>query len=284
MNDFPFRSHFLDVDGRRVHYVDEGRGHTVVFFHGNPTWSYAWRRLIERLKPRYRVIAFDHLGCGLSDKPQDYDYRLSDHIRNARRLVDEVTEGPLTFVLHDWGGPIGLGCAAAFPDRVKRAVLLNTAAFSVGKLPWRLSLCRAPGLGAFAVRGLNGFARAATWMATEKGLAPETKRMFLLPYDSYANRIATHRFVQDIPLDEWHPSWSTLREVEASLASWRERPTALVWGGKDWVFHRGFFDEWRRRLPFAEAHWLESAGHYVMEDAADEVGALVDGFLARTDA
>lgn len=281
--DFSFAPHYFGPPGRRMHYIDEGTGSPLLFVHGNPTWSYYWRTLLGALRSKYRVIAPDHLGCGLSDKPQDDPYRLAGHIKNLTALVDHLGLEKVTLVVHDWGGPIGLGFARLRPERIKRLVIFNTAAFSTGKLPWRLSACRIPGLGAVAVRGLNGFARAATWMATSKGLSPEVKRMYLKPYNSYRNRIATHRFVVDIPLTSDHPSWNTLDSIDRSVRLLQDRPTALIWGGQDWVFHKAFFDEWRRRLPGAEAHWLEDAGHYVVEDASERIVPLVSEFLERTD-
>jgi len=130
-DEYPFDSHWLDLDGVRMHYVDEGPrdAETILCVHGNPTWSFIWRHLIADQSRERRVIAVDHIGCGLSDKPQDYPYRLEQHIANLRRLVETLDLRNVTLVGHDWGGCIGMGAAGEIPDRFSRFVLLNTGAF-----------------------------------------------------------------------------------------------------------------------------------------------------------
>ena len=280
--EFSFRRNFFEVGGHKLHYVDEGRGPTLVFLHGNPTWSYYWRSLLAALRSQYRVIAPDHLGCGLSDKPQDWDYVLRNHVANTTALLDHLGVKDVTLCLHDWGGAIGMGYAVARPSVAMRFVLFNTAAFTSKEMPLRLSLCRVPGFGKLSIQGLNAFAWGATWMATAKGLSREVRREYLRPYDSFRNRIATYRFVQDIPLSPRHRSWGELRRIEDGLGQFRDRPMTLLWGGRDWVFHKGFLDEWRRRFPRAESHLFEDAGHYVVEDAGERIVPLVRSFLERT--
>src|SRR3989338_6551111 len=117
---YPFESHFLDLEGVRYHYVDEGRGEPVVLLHGNPTWSFYYRRLILDLRQRYRVIAPDHIGCGFSDKPQRYAYTLEQHIANGQALIERLGLARIALVMHDWGGAIGMGSATRHPDTVAR--------------------------------------------------------------------------------------------------------------------------------------------------------------------
>ena len=160
---YPFTSHFIEVDGHRLHYLDEGPRDAPVWLclHGNPTWSFYWRSMILAFRDRYRMIALDHLGCGLSDKPQDWPYRLDGHIRNVQAFATALDLRGITLAVHDWGGAIGCGFAVREPDRVARLVITNTAAFPSPRIPLRIAVCRIPGFGALAVRGLNGFARAA---------------------------------------------------------------------------------------------------------------------------
>jgi haloalkane dehalogenase len=224
--EYPFTSRHLDLDGVRYHYVDEGPrdGEPILFVHGNPTWSFYWRHAIARFSDRFRCIAVDHVGCGFSDKPAKYDYRLAQHVSNLERLAQHLQLERITLALHDWGGPIGLGFAARQPQRIARLLLLNTSAFTGMRAPWRIRICRAPGLGALAVRGLNAFAVAATVMALERRerMTPTVRRGYLAPYDSFANRIATLRFVQDIPLSPAHPSWAELARILLPLSSIQE--------------------------------------------------------------
>ncbi len=287
---YPFTSHFHEVPGGRLHYVDEGptgeppgapsgRG-PVLCVHGNPTWSFYWRNVVKELSGAHRVVAVDHLGCGLSDKPEAGPYRLADHIARLESLVLALDLRDITLLMHDWGGAIGMGVAARHPERIARIGVFNTAAFPSARMPARIAACRIPGLGALGVRGLNGFAGAATFMATEKGLDPAVKAGLLAPYDSWKNRVAVLRFVEDIPMDPSHPSWGTLLEVEAGLAKFAEKPVLIGWGEKDWCFTPAFRQDWERRFPGAEVHKLADAGHYVIEDAWDALAPLLRAFAA----
>lgn len=287
--EYPFSPRFFEhppgtrAAGALQHYLDEGprAKHALLFVHGNPTWSFAFRRAIAALRGTQRCVAVDHLGCGLSDKPADFPYQLEAHVENLERLVLALGLERVTLVLHDWGGPIGLGFARRQPERIQRLFLSNTAAFPLGDaLPLRLAACRWPGFGALAVRGLNGFARAATWMAVERPLAPLVKRGYLLPYDSWANRVATHRFVLDIPLAPSHPSWAELQAIAQALPLFAERAVHLLWGARDWVFTTSFRDEWQRRFPRASATTFEDAGHYLFEDRAADYVAELARFVA----
>lgn len=273
--EYPFTPRFFEhpassaAAGALQHFVDEGprTRDAIVFVHGNPTWSFAFRRALAALRPARRVIAVDHLGCGLSDKPARFPYRLEAHVENLERLLLALELERVTLVLHDWGGPIGLGFARRHPAEIVRLVLCNTVAFPLaGALPLRLSACRWPVVGKLAVRGLNAFALAATRMAVEKPLAPLARRGYLLPYDSWRNRIATHEFVADIPLAPGDPSWDELVAIESALASFRARPVHLLWGARDWVFTERMLAEWRRRFPEASVARFEHAGHYLFED------------------
>jgi haloalkane dehalogenase len=277
---YPFQSHYLDVGGHKLHYVDEGAGRPVLCVHGNPTWSFMWREVVKALRGTHRVVAPDHLGCGLSDKPQDWPYRLRGHIDNLERLVLALDLRDVTLVVHDWGGAIGMGLAGRQPDRIARIAVMNTAAFPSRAMPWRIAACRIPALGPLAVRGLNGFAGAAVHMATERGLAPDVRDGYLAPYDTWANRIATLRFVQDIPMSDAHPSMATLKEVEAGLSRLADKPMLIAWGEKDWCFTPAFRAEWERRFPRARVVRFEDAGHYVIEDARERVVELLGELAA----
>jgi cis-3-alkyl-4-acyloxetan-2-one decarboxylase len=283
--EYPFASHRFSLDGLRYHFIDEGPRDAapLLYVHGNPTWSFAWRNLIRALSPEYRCLAVDHMGCGMSDKPQQYEYTLETHIANLSAFVEALDLRNITLVAHDWGGCIGMGAAGRMPDRFSRFVLMNTAAFRSTRMPFRIAVCRWPVLGALGVLGLNLFARAALTMAANKRkLSAEVRHGLLAPYDSWAHRIAIHRFVQDIPLSAEHPSYGTLVEVEASLVRQTGKPMLLAWGMRDWCFTPAFLAEWRQRFPRAEVAEFSGAGHYVFEDEPAGLAAAVRGFLGRT--
>jgi len=279
---YPFSSNFASTDAGRMHYLDEGDGSPVVMLHGNPTWSFMYRDLIAELSPSHRVVCPDHIGCGLSEKPQDWSYRLRGHIDNLEVLLDQHLKlDTFSLVLHDWGGAIGMGYAVRHPERIDRIVVLNTAAFLLTRCPWRIRVCRTPILGALAIRGLNVFARAACSMAVARGkrLPGQVRQGFLHPYDSWANRIATQRFVQDIPLRPRHPSWDDVAQIQKRLHDLRNRPMLICWGDQDFCFNSHFLAMWQQYFPEADVHRFADAGHYVLEDAGERILPMVKTFL-----
>lgn len=279
--EYPFESRFFNKDGMQYHYIDEGEGEPLLMVHGNPTWSFAWRNFVRDLSPRYRVIAVDHIGCGFSDKPQGYHYRLEQHVDNLCSLIEHLDLQKITLVAHDWGGAIGMGAATALPDRFSRFVLSNTAAFRFHKIPWRIAVCRIPLFGKIAIRGFNLFARSAIKMTVAKPerMTEAVKAGYLAPYDSWENRIATLKFVEDIPLKPKHSSYETLVDIEEGLAQFQSHPMLLVWGEQDWCFTLEFLEEFQKRFPQAETLSLPDAGHYVFEDAHEQILPRLNQFL-----
>jgi cis-3-alkyl-4-acyloxetan-2-one decarboxylase len=282
---YPFDSHYLQRPAGRLHYVDEGTGTPVVMVHGNPTWSFYYRNLILRLRGQNRCIALDHMGCGFSDKPsvKEYDYQLDSRIEDLTALLDEVVpEGQIDLVVHDWGGAIGFGWATAFAHRIRRLIVLNTAAFPNPKdmgLPFTLWLIRNTPLGKLLVQGGNAFAVGATRMAVMKPMPAALRAAYIAPYDSWDNRLATFEFVKNIPLQAKDEGFDTLERMASGLAQFESTPTLLCWGAKDFVFDDAFLDEWRRRLPSAEVVYYPDAGHYILEDECESVCDRVEAFL-----
>lgn len=281
---YPFASHYHREPGMgaRMHYLDEGSGHPLLMVHGNPTWSFYYRDLVRAFWKSHRVVVPDHVGCGLSDKPQKYPYTLAQHIANLESLVLELDLRDITLVVHDWGGPIGLGVAGKHPDRFKRLVIMNTAAFTSDRMPFLLRLARVPVLGSLLIRGLGAFSQGvlATGVARPDRLSRAARRGFLFPYSNWHDRVANLRFVQDIPMDRSHPSYATLASVEERLAYLTHLPTTLIWGEKDWVFTPHFLKRFQRYFPHAEVQRLAWAGHLVAQDASPEVIAFLKEFIS----
>jgi cis-3-alkyl-4-acyloxetan-2-one decarboxylase len=285
---YPFNSHFLDLAGIRMHYLDEGGGEPVVMLHGNPTWSFYYRNLVLALRDSHRCIVPDHIGCGLSGKPDDakYEYSLRRRAEDVEALLDRLAiKQDINLIVHDWGGMIGMVYATRHPERIKRLVILNTAGFRLPptkKLPRSLWWCRNTPLGPLLVRGLNAFARgAARYCVTRRPMSEEVRAGYLVPYDSWRNRVAVLRFVQDIPLRPGDRGYDLVTEVESNLHRLKDTPMLICWGDKDFVFDEHFLVEWTRRFPNAEVHRFADAGHYVLEDAGGEIAALVRQFLTR---
>ena len=277
---FPFQSREHRVSGGVMRYVDEGPrdADPILCVHGNPTWGFHFRRVIERFADRHRVIAVDHLGCGRSDKPPrgEFGYRLADHRDNLASLVQSLDLRRIHLIAHDWGGAIGTSVAVAYPDRFAGVALMNTAAFPPPYVPRRIAACRWPVVGTPMVRGLNAFARAATFMTTARGpLPPDVKRGYLAPYDDWSNRVAVDAFVRDIPMHPSHPTHAVLAGLERDLSKLSDKPIALIWGMLDWCFRPECLRRFEVIWPHADVTRIDDAGHYAIEDAPEEVlGAL----------
>lgn len=271
-----------------MHYLDEGPRDAapIVMCHGNPTWSFYFRTLIPELSRDHRVIVPDHIGCGLSDKPQDYAYTLAQHIENLEALIAHLDLQAITLMVHDWGGGIGMGYATRHPKTIERFVIFNTSAFYLPAIPGVLKLARSPGLGEFLLRGLNAFAGLAVWLGVvnRQRMTRDVRHGYLAPYNSWHNRIAIYRFVQDIPVTADHPTRATVNAIDARLHVFRDHPMLIIWGAKDFVFTvDDFLAGWRARFPDADVHILEDAGHYVVEDAHQRILPLVRAFLSSAD-
>lgn len=275
-----------------MHYVDEGptaKGNatetaaTILAVHGNPTWSFYYRSIVSRFRESARVLAVDHIGCGWSDKPQDYPYTLAQHTSNLVQFLDRLDLRDLILVVHDWGGAIGLGAAVQRPDRFAKILILNTAAFPPPYIPLRIAACRWPWIGTAAMRYGNLFARAAIWMAIDRlpRLSPTARDGLLAPYNSYKNRVAIDRFVHDIPMHPSHPTYAVLEKLEQDLSVLASKPIHFLWGMKDWCFVPPCMERLQRSFPNATRTELSDVGHYVMEEAPDEVEGALRQLLAK---
>ena len=283
---YPFPGRVVDVYGHKIHYLDEGKGETVVMVNGNPTWSFYFREVVKALRGSYRCLVPDHIGMGLSDKPGDdrYAYTLKSRVDDLETFLEKLApSGPVTLVVHDWGGMIGMGWAVRHPERVARIVAHNTGCFRLPKempFPWPLALSRTP-LGALLIRGGNAFAVAAAKSCTSKKRLPkELQAAYIAPYGSWRDRIATLRFVQDIPLKPGDPAWGEVVAIEEALPKLKGVPVFLPWGTRDWVFGPAFLKGWQERFPQAEVKRFDDCGHYLLEDAP-EVPSLIADFLKR---
>lgn len=285
---YPFNGKYLTLkSGARLHYLDEGAGAPVVMLHGNPSWSFYYRNLALAMRDGNRVIVPDHIGCGLSDKPGDdkYEYTLKNRVDDLDFLLDSLgLKENVTLVMHDWGGMIGSAWAVRHPERVAKLVILNTGGFFLpgGKsFPAALRLCRTP-LGALLIRGFNAFAAGAAWTGCKRRrMSGALRRAFTAPYNNWANRIATLRFVEDIPLAPGDRAYALVDMTQNKLDSLTGLPMLICWGLKDFVFDVHFLEEWRRRFPAALVHSFPDCGHYILEDAAGEVIPLVKDFIQK---
>jgi haloalkane dehalogenase len=288
---YPFESQWLNVAGNRMHFLDEGPPDApiILMVHGNPTWSFYYRNLVLALRDRYRCIVPDHIGCGLSDKPGDaeYPYTLARRISDLGALMDHLqAETPVHLIVHDWGGMIGFGWAVEQAGRIGNMVIANTAAFPLPaqkKLPAALWLVRNTKLGALLVQGLNAFSGLAARVAFKKPVSEEVRKAYTGPYDSWDNRIATLRFVQDIPLKPGDSGYDIVQATEAGLSNFTDKPCLLVWGEKDFVFDLHFLNRWKAIFPHAEVLSYADCGHYIFEDAGPALTRAIGDFLDKNE-
>ena len=268
---FPFESRSFDMKGCDYRYVDEGDGDPLLMIHGNPSWSFLFRSVISELRDDCRVVAPDHLGFGLSDKPYEFPYRLETLIDYLENFVLGLDLKNITLLVHDWGGPIGLGAAIRHSERFKRLIITNTAAFADSKIPWRIAAGKIPWLGRRLIVDLNLFLLAAIRMTVVKPLPREVREAYLFPFKDRKSRISIAKFVEDIPISPQHPSIDVLLGIEHGLWMFRNKPVAIIWGMRDWCFTPHFLERWIDVFPHAEVLELKNAGHWLFEDAPEEI-------------
>ncbi|WP_349793025.1 alpha/beta fold hydrolase [Xanthomonas sp. WHRI 7064] len=292
---YPFTPQRLEVrPGIAMSYLDEGPrdGEVVVMLHGNPSWSYLWRHLVSGLSDRYRCIVPDHIGMGVSDKPDDapdaqprYDYTLQSRVDDLDTLLRHLgITGPVTLAVHDWGGMIGFGWALSHHAQVKRLVITNTAAFPLPPekpMPWQIAMGRHWGPGEWFIRTFNAFSSGASWFGVSRRMPADVRRAYVAPYDNWRNRISTIRFMQDIPLSPADQAWSLLERSAQALPSFADRPAFIAWGLRDICFDKHFLAGFRNALPNAEVTAFDDANHYVLEDKHEVLVPAIRAFLER---
>ena len=286
--DYPFTPKRLDVrPGIAMSYLDEGPrdGEIVVMLHGNPSWSFYWRHLVSGLSDTYRCIVPDHVGMGLSDRPDDahYHYTLQSRVDDLDALLKQLgITGPVTLAVHDWGGMIGFGWALSHMTQVQRLVITNTGAFPLPqakRFPKRLVMGRDSRLGGWLIRRFNLFARGAARFGTERALPKDVRAAYAGVYDGWENAISTLRFMQDIPLHDGDASMPLVAEAGRRLHEFADRPAFIAWGLRDFVFDKHFLAGFKAALPNAEVHAFEDANHYVLEDKHETLVPAIRKFL-----
>jgi haloalkane dehalogenase len=279
-NAYPFDSHCLGLPAGRLHYVDVGEGPPVVMVHGNPTWSFLYRDLIRRLSAEHRCVAIDHLGLGWSDKPRGWSYLPQDHAANLAVLIDTLQRKDITLVVQDWGGPIGLSHAVAHPENVARVVLMNTRAWPVNRDPYYIAFSDFMGepIGRTLIRRYNFF--AGTMMRRLFGdktrLTPEAHAQYLRALPTAADRegcvVLPKQIVSATP-------W--LGRLWSRMPALADKPILIVWGMKDIAFREEELRRWETVFSKAHPVRLPTVGHFVQEEAPQElaraVGAFPDG-------
>ena len=273
---FVFAPHYLEQDGLRMHYLDEGEGDPVLCLHGEPTWSFLYRKMVPGLTAAARMIAPDYFGFGRSDKPEDAGwYTFDRHCASIRRLVEQLDLRRVTVVVQDWGGPIGLRLAVEQPERVARLVILNTG-LGGGRPPSEAWLRFRD-----VVRAAGGDFQAGRLIRTAavRGLADAVVAAYDAPFPTAESKAGALAFPEQVPTEPEHPNTAPLMAIREALASW-EKPTLVLFGDSDPIFRPEVADAIARWIPGAlPAELVANAGHFVQEDAGEEVAARIVEFL-----
>lgn len=266
---FPFESHFLDVHGATVHYIDEGDGPVFLALHGNPTWSFLYRHIVAGLRSQFRCIALDYPGFGLSTAPTGYRYTIAEHARIVEGFVEQLGLRDVTVMVQDWGGPIGFWVATRHPEWFRAFVIGNTWAWPLHDLSTRLfsTTLGSRGLGGLLVKQadlfVNVFMRGGIRL---RKLSPAERRMYQQPHPTPASREPVHVMPREILA-----AHDLLTDVERGLERVADKPALIVWGDKDLAFKAAHRSRWERTFPQHQTRILRGASHYIQEDAPDEI-------------
>lgn len=290
-NEMPFdRRNVPVMDGVRMSTVDDGpedAPETLLFLHGNPAWSFLWRKLIApALEEGHRVVAPDLVGLGMSEKPLSPAYHsLERHIQNLEHLVDALDLEDVTVVMHDWGGPVGMGFATRHPNRVRRLVIANTVAFAPSRersLSLWHRLLSSP-IGRVAGTKFNVVAETAFRMGVRDPLSDEVLEAYRWPLTERGGRIATTRLVEMVPDGPEHPTAKTLRGIQERYPDLRGTPVLVLWADADPVMRPTFARKWGETFPDAEVlHVSETAKHFWQEDDPDAFLGPMLNWIAKT--
>jgi olefin beta-lactone synthetase len=287
---YPFPSRFATVgrtaaagaeasQGHRMHYIDEGSGPVIVCLHGNPTWGFLFRNLIASLRQDFRVIVPDHVGCGLSDQPNDVFFRAADRIDHLEELLEQLGIDRFSLVMHDWGGPIGTGLAVRRPTAVERLVYFNTTLAEMALLPGMIRRAASPLIGRTLTQHTMHFVKLLTSFGIVHTLPDEIRQGYHQPYRTHASRRAIWGFVRDIPFSRSHPTAALMDDMVARLPELAHKPVKILWGMKDPCFRPEILRHVAGRFPQADVVQIPDASHLVLEDAAEQSIAAVHDFL-----
>jgi haloalkane dehalogenase len=273
---YPFQDRWLDLDGNRVHYLDEGRGPALLLLHGNPTWSFLYRHIVAALVDSYRCVAIDYPGFGLSTARQGYGFTPREHSQVVEQLVHALDLSDLAMMVQDWGGPIGLGFAERDPDRVRALVIGNTWAWPLNGKPRfeRFSALMGGPIGRAAIRNFNAFVNLIIPVGTARSLGHEEMRAYRGPFPTRASRMPTAIFPRQLMAARAY-----LADVEANLPRLSRKPTLIVWGANDFAFRKPERQRFEQVFPDHRTVVLEGARHFIQEDEPGRIASEIRAFV-----
>ncbi len=280
--EYPFKENYQEIDGVRLHYVDEGSGPSIVMFHGQPTWSYLYRKMIPPLVAAgYRCVAPDLMGFGLSDKPtKESVYALQRHVELVTGLIERLGLQGITTVGQDWGGPIGLRYAIDHRDNVRALVILNTLVRPM-KIPLFFKVMfRSGGFSSFLIRRVDLFRKMAFGggLMFKRPLDSRAREQYKMPHPKAAMRAGIAAFPNMIPTSTKHPNYEYVSEIDRTLATW-DVPVLVMFSDKDIAFKVEEGQRIAKMVPNGRFQVVHNAGHYLQEDAGEEIAERMITFL-----
>ena len=278
--EYPFKENYQEIDGVRIHYVDEGSGPPIVMFHGQPTWSYLYRKMIPPLVAAgYRCVAPDLMGFGLSDKPtKESVYTLQRHVELVTGLIEKLGLQGITTVGQDWGGPIGLRYAIDHRDNVRALVILNTLVRPM-KIPLFFKVMfRSSGFSSFLVRRVDLFRKMMFRVGFKRPLDSRAREQYKMPHPKAAMRAGIAAFPKMIPIKDKHPNYEYVSEIDRTLATW-DVPVLVMFSDKDIAFKVEEGQRIAKMVPNGRFQIVHNAGHYLQEDAGEEIAERMITFL-----
>lgn len=277
--EYPFSSNYFDINGQKLHYIDEGKGETILFVHGTPSWSFDYRNVIKKLKENYRCIAIDHIGFGLSDKPEHYDYSTQNHSKTLEKFILEKRLNNITLVVHDFGGPIGLNFAIQHPEKIKNLIILNSWLWSSENDPDYIKLkkvLKSPLL-PFLYLYLNfspKFILPQSFGDTK--LSKQLLKQYTKPFADRTQRNGVLAFAKSLLNDQ---AW--FEELWSKKLSISDKPTLFVWGMKDKVIKPHNLEKFKSGFINSTTIELGTSGHFPQEEQAEKVINVIFDFLAK---
>lgn len=276
--EYPFAHNYLTVDGAQLHYIDEGQGEVILFVHGTPSWSFEFRNVIKYLSKKYRCIALDHIGFGLSDKPAGYDYSIQNHTATLLKLINHLQLNQFTMLVHDFGGIIGLAAAEQIPDKISKLIILNTWCRSIQDEPEYKKMKGILGspLMPFLYRYFNFSAKYILPAAfgERSRLTPEVHQQYLKPFGNAGERNGTVAFAKSLLRDQDYYA-----SIGKMLPVLKNKPVLIIWGMKDAFITEKHLLWMQEQFPAAEVVKYEDAGHFVLEEKSVVAGPVIEAFL-----
>ncbi len=277
-NEYPFKHHYFKVNDTTMHYVDEGEGEVLLFVHGTPSWSFEFRNVIKFLSKKYRCIAIDHIGFGLSEKPAKYDYTVQNHTASLLKLVTHLQLNQFTMLVHDFGGIIGLAAAEQIPEKIKGLVILNTWCRSIQDEPEykKMKMILGSPLMPLLYRYLNFSAKYILPAAfgERSRLTPEIHQHFLRPFSKVSERNGTIAFAKSLLRDQDYYA-----SVGEKLSILKDNPVLIIWGMKDEFITEKHLLWMQEQFPGSKVVRYDDAGHFVLEEKSVVAGPVIAEFM-----